>query len=477
MPTINANPYNVLSSGQAEEVQSGVLDVLTRTGVVFHHPEALEIFQAHGCEVVKEKHLVRIPAAVALKAIESCPSTFELKGRDPSSRLTIGGDQVCFSTAPGKNHLDLDTFDIRPPSQDEWAQAWRVIDFLDGVDFAGYAYGSLEGHDTPYGFPYSAAITAKSTAKAGAGRIGGPAGSHIFSMRIFAAAGITPLASPGASPPLTWYADPIQMALDYVRAGYPIKPVGGLAAGANAPATLAGALIQNLAEVLSLAILIQLDTPGAGVLLQDYSQMLDMRTGMVIQGGIERGLMGAAFCQVLRAWDIPRMTLMQSDAKRPDYQCASEKIMSATLHALAGSNVVPFMGTVYNELIFSPVLALVDNDVARMAARLIGGVNISDETKALDLIHQVGPIPGQFLDAKHTRDFWAGEQTLPHIADRRPWAEWFAAGAPDIIAQARIRCQEIMETHQPVPLEQDQEREIDEILKEAHAHFAQLGMA
>ena len=101
---------------------------------------------------------------------------------------------------------------------------------------------------------------------------------------------------------------------------------------------------------MSAVVLAQVFKPGIPVIAQDYSQPLDMRTGAVIQGGVERGLLGAAWCQIWRTNGIPRMTMISSDAKVPDYQCAMEKVMSVTIHALAGSNIITFMGGIYDEL-------------------------------------------------------------------------------------------------------------------------------
>ena len=59
---------------------------------------------------------------------------------------------------------------------------------------------------------------------------------------------------------------------------------------------------------------------------------------------------------------------------------------------------------------FDAVKAILDDDIAGMAGRFLEGVEVSDETMAVDLINRVGPIPGMFLDKAHTRKWYKKEQ-------------------------------------------------------------------
>jgi trimethylamine--corrinoid protein Co-methyltransferase len=202
-----------------------------------------------------------------------------------------------------------------------------------------------------------------------------------------------------------------------------------------------------------------------------------MRTGQVIQGGIERGLMGAAFAQIWRKYDIPSMTMICSDAHVPDYQCAMEKVMSITLQALAGSNMICFIGGVYDELTYSPEVSIIDNDIAKMVGRMLNGINTDISALAVDLIKEVGPIPGHYLNKKHTRETWKQEQLIPDLSNRLSHSEWAKEGQKDIITRAREKFQEIVEKHEPAPLTKEQDQEIENILTAARKHYAKLGLA
>jgi trimethylamine--corrinoid protein Co-methyltransferase len=472
------NPIDVLEPADLARIQTAVLDVLEHTGMVFQHDEALSLFEEAGCNVDREQQRVRFPARLVERYLSSCPSSFTLEGRDPEPAIRLGHQHCYTSTFPGKNHLDLETMEIREPTEQELLDGWRVLDALDGCHSPGYGWGSMqpvegfeEYHNSPSGYAYFYALVAEATGKAGTQRMGGVAGSHLWTMKIAETAEVTPLGSPAASPPLTYYKDATDIILDFAKAGHPIKPVSGLAAGASAPATLAGTLVQNCAEVTGAAVLAQIVRPGLGVIMQDYSQCLDMRTGAVIQGGIERGLLGAAWCQYWRAWGIPRTTIISSDSKLPDFQCAMEKTMSAMLHAMAGSNLVSFMGCVHDELSFSPVVAIMDEEAARMMGRVFAGITVDENTLAVDVIDEVGPIPGQFLETRHTRESWKAEQLLPRVVDRLPFQQWELVGKPDMLGHAKERYEELRAEHRPAPLSDEQRTEIDDLINQSLKHY------
>ena len=151
--------------------------------------------------------------------------------------------------------------------------------------------------------------------------------------------------------------------------------------------------------------------------------------------------------------------------------------MAVTLQALAWSSLVNFLGGVYDELVISPVVAVIDNDVAKMVGRMLDGVRVDAETLAVGLIEEVGPIPGHFLDKKHTRDTWKREQLIPEMADRQTYTDWLKAGKKDIVARAREKHDFIVANHHPAPLSADQDREIDAILEEARKHYQARGLA
>ena len=95
----------------------------------------------------------------------------------------------------------------------------------------------------------------------------------------------------------------------------------------------------------------------------------------------------------------------------------------------------------------------------------------ADETLAINLIEQVGPIPGNFLTTEHTRKWWKIEQFIPRAADRESYPEWIKKGKKDALALAKERVEEILATHEPEPLTPEQDMAIDEILEGARRYY------
>jgi trimethylamine--corrinoid protein Co-methyltransferase len=159
-----------------------------------------------------------------------------------------------------------------------------------------------------------------------------------------------------------------------------------------------------------------------------------------------------------------------------DFQSGYEKAMGALVAALSGSSIIMLHGGVYGELSWHPVQAILDDDIAGMICRFIEGVEVNDETLAVDLINSVGPIPGMYLDKKHTRDWWKKEQFLPKVADRLSYPDWLKKGKKSAQDYAKDRMADILATHKPKPLNASQEEEIERILGEARQYYQKKGM-
>ncbi len=63
-------------------------------------------------------------------------------------------------------------------------------------------------------------------------------------------------------------------------------------------------------------------------------------------------------------------------------------------------------------------------DIAGWIGRLLEGVEVNDETLAIDLINEIGPILGYYLNKKHTMKWWSKEQLMSKVADTEPYPLW-----------------------------------------------------
>ena len=464
------NPMNVLTDEEVKRIHYGALEVLERTGVVFNHKKALEILDDAGCSVDHKKELVRFPSYLAEESLRKCPRRVLLKGRTPEYDVVIGDPYLHFSSCPAMDMLDLETNDRKTPTAQDYANVVKTLDYLDEVHIVNVPYLHLKGVLGLVLYPEILHIELTNTQKGII--LAGLHGNEVWCIKMAQATGQSLLAYLECAPPLTWGEDQVDSTLHFIEAGFPVLPGTGLATGGTSPVTLAGALVQQLAEIMAITVLIQIVKPGAGIVAKSRIEPMDMRTGEIAEGGVEKVIADAAWNQIWRWYGIPRFhTIVTTDSKVPDYQCGMEKALHYLLSALTGSNLITGVGSVYDELTSSPVVAIMDNELIRRVHRIIDGVEVNEESLAVDLINEVGPIPGHFLNREHTRRLFQSELLRPELADRFSYGEWKKAGKKTNFDYAKEKYEHIMATHEPKPLPEDQKKAIDEILEEARAFY------
>ncbi|MFC1955131.1 trimethylamine methyltransferase family protein [Chloroflexota bacterium] len=263
-----------------------------------------------------------------------------------------------------------------------------------------------------------------------------------------------------------------------MEAGLPMDAHFSPAFGGTSPATIAGSLVAGNSEMLSSVVLYQLIRPGTRVLaFYTISGPLNMKTGNLAFGDIGASLAQAAVNQLWRRYGLPVLNCAGgcSSSKSPDYQCAYEKAVPTLISALSGANLISFHGCIYGEVSYHPVQAILDDDVAGMIGRFLEGIAVNDETLAVDLINDVGPM-GHFLDKDHTLKWWKLEQFMPRASDRLSYPRWVERGKKSCLDYARERMKEILATHKPKRLTSSQEADIERILEEARSYYKSKGL-
>ena len=474
----NFKPLEILTEEQLQAIHRGTLDVLETTGVRVEHDRALELFADHGCKVDLKEKRVRIPGYLVEECLRKCPSSFTVKARNPKYDLRIGGSTLYFTQDAGMRYLDLNTWEPRPGTLKEHGEAIRVLDALGTVHMLvpHQFYMDMEGVSPFMMQSEGLASGIRNSTKAESA--GYSYDWEIFAIKMAKAVGIDIRGTMTVSPPLTLYADCCEAGFRYAEAGCPIAIASGAVYGGTSPATLAGATITNNAEVIAGIVLVQLIRPGTGVVACDFTFPMDMQFGHPVFGALGSAIHQVMFDQVWRNYGVPTSNWHAgySSSKKIDFQAGYERAMSSLLYALAGNNLCDLHGPIYGELTYHPVMSILDDDIAGWVGRFIEGVEVTDETLAIDLIEQVGPIPGQYLNTAHTRKWWESEQFIPKSADREPYPEWLKKGKKDAIALAKERMDEILAKHEPEPLTPEQDKAIDEILEEARSFYRQKGL-
>ena len=471
-------PLEILSEVEVEAIHKGTLDVLWGTGLRFEHEGALKLFQKEGCKVDHGNRRVRFPPGLVEECLRKCPSSFRVKARDPKNDIIVGANTLYMGTFPGMQTVDLNTWQARPPTKQEFYQAVALLDGLENLHYIhNYSpWFGYEGVPPVMCLPEGFAARTRNSSKVQ--KEGYSKESEIFTIAMSKAVGAELICSTMASPPLTYYSEAIESLRRGLEADFPVFLTSGAMMGATAPATIAGSMLTSNAEVIAGLVLAQLIKPGARVAVQHFVFSQNMRSGSPIFGGIESALHLVKFNQYFRTLGIPvsNLTPGVTYSKMIDFQCGYEKAVGLTMSALSGANIACFHGSVFGEITFHPLQAILDDDIAGMIGRFLRGGEVNDETLAIDLISQVGPIPGHFLNTGHTRKWWKVEQFFPKAVDRLTYPEWLNVGKKGCLDYAKERMDEIVATHRPTPLPDNQDAEIEGILTEARKYYKDKGL-
>jgi trimethylamine---corrinoid protein Co-methyltransferase len=475
----NFKPLEMFTVEQTEAIHRATLEVLETSGVRFESEKALQLFKKHDCKVDFEERRVRFPPGVVEECLRKAPSSFRMTARNRENDVHIGGNTLYFSPSPGMRSIDLDTWEQKVPTIQENHDAVKVLDALPHVHLApSYTpYCELEGVPPVMLLPVSCWSRMKYFTKPS--RIGAASESHIWEIQMAQALNIDVFAAFEAAPPLTWYGDAIDCAWACAENGYPVEVGCGCVMGGTGPATIAGALVQSNAEIMSGIVMVQLIRPGNGILSNSFVFAQNMRTGSPAAGGIEVSLFQAGFNQLWRGrYNIPTMlgACGPSSSQLINVQMGYEKGISSTLAAISGASVVNLHGGMHVELTYHPVQSVLDDDIAGMLGRFVEGVAVNHETLAADVIQKVGPIPGHYLTQKHTREWWKKEHFTPLAADRLSYPEWIQNGKKSALENARQKVDEILASHEVLPaLTSSQEQDLDRILEDAREYYRGKG--
>jgi trimethylamine--corrinoid protein Co-methyltransferase len=274
------------------------------------------------------------------------------------------------------------------------------------------------------------------------------------------------------SPPLKWSDLTCQNLIDCARHAIPSEMVSMPLAGATAPVTLAGAIVQHTAECLSGVVICQLAQQGAPIVWGGSPSIFDMRTGTTPMGAVGTWMIDCGYVEVGKALGLPTHAYLgMTDSKIVDAQAGFESAGGTMLAALAGVNMVSGAGMMDFESCQSFEKLVIDAELIGMAKRLLGGIEGRDNPLALDIMRRVGH-GADFLREPHTRARFREEFYIPSpVVDRGSMDAWLANGAGSTWDRAAARADELLEAYQPNAVPVEIKRELREIATRAVKSF------
>ncbi|MBN2056097.1 trimethylamine methyltransferase family protein [bacterium] len=436
---------NILEPETITRIIDQAWEVLAATGVAIENEAVLTLATDHGFPIDQARRRIRFPRHQAEPLLRTAPSSFTMRSWNPGSDLTVGGDTVHFDPGSAAVYwLEPGAMDHRRAESADCTRLARITQLLPHYHLQ--ATGIVPA-DVP---PPMADCHRLLIALAFCGK---PIVTGTFRKESFpimrrmlevVAGGSGQLRQcPPAifdccpSPPLRWSDLTAAALLDCARSGLPAELVAMPLAGATAPVSLLGAVIQHTAENLSGVILHQLAGPGSPIIWGGSPAAFDMRRGTPPMGAMETMLIDLAYVQVGKHLGLPTHAYMAcSDAKIPDYQAGMETAMGGVLAALKGINIVSGPGFLNYENTQSLEKLILDHEACAMAYRLLDGIHLRWEPDPVEIIARHAE-DGTFLSDPDTRALHREEIRLPGATVfRGTTEEWTRTGRLDARTRA-----------------------------------------
>ena len=455
--------YRPLTDTDIARVHEAALTILADTGLADHIPELLDLVLPKGAELNGHGRLC-FPRALMEDVLAGAAKEYYVHARgDRSGRndMHCTARNVHFSNSgTAVTTYDAETRTYRPSTLRDIYDFTRLVDRLENIHMAGV---TVLATDVPEDFPHDInmlyavlAGTQKPACLSLRDRRHIP---HAIRMIDLASGGEgTFMKAPsvifGGCPvvsPLRFGRENLEVLIDTAKLGLVADLAVPPQSGATAPATLAGTLAQSVAEMLACVAIANLINPGSPVTFAAWPFITDLRTGSFTGGSGEQALIAAASIQMGNFYDLPTSVgCGMTDSKLPDAQYGLEKALTISLAAHAGGNRLCEVGGMLGSLMGCSFESMViDDEACGMIARTLRGIEVSDETLAVDVIHECAVDPGHFLGNQHTLKHMNSEFVYPRLMDRERTDTWEGAGKTDLLDRARARADEILTTHHP----------------------------
>ena len=464
-PGLEGGRYRPLSEADAARVHRAALEVLETIGLADPIPSCVEAVTAAGGRLGPEGRLL-FPRALVEDTIAGAARRFPLHARDPRHDMEPWGDKIYFGTAGAAVHMvDAATGAYRDSTLRDLYDLARLVDAMEHVHFFQRMVVARDLAD-PGDLDFNTCYAAVSgTAKhVGASWVQPEHFAESLEM-LHAIAGseaawrarpFVSVSSCFVVPPLKFAADACRVLEAAVRAGMPALLLAAGQAGATGPAALAGALVQETAEVLAGLVYVNAIRPGAPAIFGTWPFVSDLRTGAMSGGSGEQALLMAGCARMARFYDLTGgVCAGMADSKIPDAQAGFEKGYNHALVGNSGANLVYEAAGMHASLLGACMESVViDNESIGAVMRTVRGIEIDEDSLSVETIREacVGG-PGHFLGHRQTLSRMESDYVYPVVGDRGSPKEWAERGSTTIVERARAEKERILAAHFPAHID------------------------
>ena len=428
MSGLRASHFRPLSDADVRTLADAAFEILQKKGMAVYSPTGFEALAAAGAEVDREHRIVRMSRAMVEDAIASNPSSITLCGRDPAYNAHLEKNRVHYGTGGTALYvLDPDTGERRQALIADVVLNSRMVQVLENIhvftiNVFPHDVEELDAIDVNRFFH-----ALDHTTKHVMGGIYSLKGcKKVVEMATAIAGSIEKLRAEPFVSFITLIISPYKIDEHYgemtcylAEQGLPVVVPTEPICGTTSPITLAANVLTHISETLGGITLVQSVRKGAPGICGSVGSITNLRTMDHVGGAIERGMIHAAVSQMAQHFEVPLYsTCGCSDSKEVDVQAAYESAMMSLLVAMSGANYIhDSAGLMEADLTVSYEKLALDNEILGMCQRVLRGIEVTDETLALDLMMRKAP-GEDFLAEEHTVEHMRSEFFEPALANR-----------------------------------------------------------
>ena len=413
---------------------------------------------------------MRFEAGLIEDLIASLPARFTLHARNPERHVEIGGDAVAFavvSSAPNVSDLDRGR---RPGNFADFCDLLRLAQSLNVCHLiGGYPVEPIDLDPATRHLDAVAAMLRLSDKVVQGYALGRQRMADAIELvRIARRLSDRELDRQpsiytvvNANSPLQYDGAMLEGTIEMARRNQPVVVTPFTLAGAMAPVTLPGALVQQNAEALAGLAFTQVVRPGAPAIYGCFTSNVDMKSGAPAFGTPEYAIATIASGQLARRYGVPLRASNTTASNAPDAQAAYESQMSIWGSLLAGSNLVKHgLGWLEGGLCASFEKVVIDAEMLQMMCAFMNPPEVDSASLGLEAMREVGP-GGHYFGAAHTLERYDSAFYQPLLSDWRNFEAWSEDGALDATRRAQRIWQALLAEYQEPPLDPAVAEELD----------------
>ncbi|MDH3531931.1 MAG: trimethylamine methyltransferase family protein [Gammaproteobacteria bacterium] len=460
-----SNPYapvEILDAQQLETIIDSAYKLLKSKGMRFLESRSRKLMKTAGADVDEATLMVRFERGLVSEKLALAPREFGLRARNPQHNLKVGGNHIIFASVGGPAFVnDLDN-GRRPGKYTEMCDYLRIVQSLNIVHQEGG--GPFEAMDLPAATRHldlylaQIRLTDKNCQSYALGRE-----RTLDSVEMACIAlGVDrdALAKEPALLAIINTNSPLQLDIPMTEAVFELAGAGQACcitpftlAGSMSPATLAGTLVQQTAEVLAVATLAQTIKPGAPIMYGSFASNVDMQSGAPALGTPEYTKAAQASGQIARRLGLPYRSSNTTVSNCVDAQAAFESQMSLWGAVMGHANLVNHAaGWLEGGLTASFEKLIIDAEMLQMIAEYLRPIEVNDDELALDAIAEVGP-GGHHFGTSHTLERYETAFYTPILSNRQNFESWQDSGSLDIGQRANTLWQQLLAEYEQPPLD------------------------